>query len=82
MTRFKSHSRHVEHAFTQNCVSLVYFQCKIHPNFPDYVAGRRGGQNFLGTFDCHGTGVERMFGEILGPWRDSQDSIFWYIHGA
>ena len=44
--------------------------------------GRRGHQNLLGTFDRHGTGAERMFGEILGPWRDSQDSIFWYIHGV
>ena len=38
-------------------------------------------QNFPSSLDCNGIGEKRLFGEVLGPWRDSQDAIFWNIHG-
>ena len=38
-------------------------------------------QNLLSSLDCYGTGVKRLHGEVLGPWRDSQDAIFWNVHG-
>ena len=38
-------------------------------------------QNLLSSLDCYGTCVKRLLGEVLGPWRDSQDAVFWNVHG-
>ena len=49
-----------------------------------YEAGgmlERRHQNLLSSLDCHGTGAKRLHGEVLGPWRDSQDAVFWNVHG-
>ena len=38
-------------------------------------------QNFPSSLDCNGIGTQRLFGEVLGPWGDSEDAIFWNIYG-
>ena len=42
---------------------------------------RRRHQNIPRSLDCYGTGLQRMFGEVLESWGDSQNAVFWNIHG-
>ena len=38
-------------------------------------------QNFPSSLDCYEPGVQRLFGEVFGLWGDSQDTVFWNLHG-
>ena len=42
---------------------------------------RRGHKDFPGTYDSNGSCEKRTPGEILGPWKNSQNSILWDLHG-
>ena len=37
---------------------------------------RRRHQDIPHSLDCYGTGPERMFGEVLESWGDSQNAVF------
>ena len=63
---------------------FVYFQMMAVLNFEDTrVEGcwRRRHQNIPHSLDCYGTGLQRMFGEVLESWGYSQNAIFWNIQG-